>query len=76
VTEHKLCRDAIRENELAQCSVAGRVHSDGQFVTVTMDRWTFDYIRRKLSGGVTFATRTGGAEILPMREMQVTLSVE
>jgi hypothetical protein len=76
VREHKLCPDAIRQRELADCKIEGHVHSDGQFVTVTMDRWTFDRIRRKLSGGVTFAESSRGSEVSPMRTMQVTLTVE
>jgi hypothetical protein len=75
MAERKLCCDGIRERELEACRVAARVHSDGQYVTVTMDRWTFDFIRRQLTKAYALAP-TSGAEILPMREMQVTLFVE
>lgn len=69
-----LCRDGIREREMQSQGVYGHVHSNSEYVTLTLDTWTFEYMRRKMAG--TVGARATPRPVHIMKDVDVTLSVE
>lgn len=77
MSERRLCPDAIRERELEECNVYAHVHSDGEYVSMIVDRETFDYVRRKLANDrSTTITRSWSRPAHFMREVAVTMSIK
>lgn len=75
-----LCRDGIRERELAATNVHAHVHSDGgEFVAVVMDHQTFENVRRILARETVLGRLNptpNGTPSHMMRGVRVNLSVD